>query len=589
MEQVIEGKEYMNNKIRNGAMLWLLCVLVLSACGSGALGNSAGGDGAPRIKDSEGNTQPKAGGIITYGYSSPFQGLFEPAFYEGDDDLYALEFTTESMLSVKDDLTTVPNIATWQESEDHRTFTFKIRPGVRWHNGDELTVEDWKFALEVIADPDYTGPRYYSVEMIEGADAYHTGKAKTITGITVIDPYTLRIIVTASRVNTIDNLWSYPMNKKYYTGVPVKDMAESRQMRVKPIGIGPFQMTNIKPGEYVEMKRFDDYYKGKPLLDGVLYKVFDDKKIVSLFEQGVIDMEDAPRDAYEGLKKLDNVNLLQTPELSYEYIGFKFGSWDSKEEMIKMDNPKFADKRLRQAMYYALDREGLIRDYSYGLGELIETPIPGTSWAKIPDNQINQYLYNPDKAMELLNQAGYLDINNDGFREDPKGMPFVIHYDGMTGSTMAELRAKAILQSWRDVGLDVRLNGGSLKEMNSFYDAVENDDPSIELFNGVWGLASDPDPSGIWREDDLWNYPRWSSERNEELISAGVNMKSYDREYRKQVYYDWQKYINEEVPMIFVAERESIIPVNKRLQGVRVNSMSSIIEPEKWWIKDLTE
>lgn len=565
----------------------LLWALVLSACsGTVSPGNSGGGDGAPGTERSMESTPPKAGGIITYGYSSPFQGLFEPAFYEGDDDLYALEFTTESMFRVNDDLTTVPNIATWQESEDHRIFTFKIKPGVRWHNGDELTVEDWKFAMEVIASPDYTGPRYYSVEMIQGVEAYHNGISKTISGITVIDPYTLRVTVTAARVNTIDNLWSYPMNKKYYTGVAVKDMPESNQMRVKPIGTGPFQITSIKPGESVEMKRFDDYYKGKPLLDGVVYKVFDDKQIVSLFEQGAIDIENAPRDSYEQLQSVENVNLMQIPELSYEYIGFKFGSWDTKNEVIKMDNPKFADKRLRQAMYYALDRESLIQKYSYGLGELVETPIPGTSWAKIPEEQINQYSYNPQKAKELLNEAGYVDINNDGLREDPKGKPFVVNYDGMIGSTMGTSRTQAILQNWRDVGLNVKLNGGTLKELNPFYDAVENDDPSVELFNGVWGLASDPDPSGLWRKDDPWNYPRWSTDRNEELIRDGVSMKSYDKEYRKQVYYEWQKYINEEVPMIFVAERVSIIPVNKRLQGVHVNSMSTIIDPDKWWIQE---
>ncbi|MNN58180.1 hypothetical protein D3C81_1732120 [compost metagenome] len=136
------------------------------------------------------------------------------------------------------------------------------------------------------------------------------------------------------------------------------------------------------------------------------------------------------------------------------------------------------------------------------------------------------------------------------------------------------------------MGLDVQLNGGALKELNTFYEAVEADDPSIELFNGVWGLANDPDPSGLWRENDLWNYPRWSSERNEELIRDGTSMKAYDRDYRQQIYYEWQKLVNEEVPMIFFAERESITAVNKRLQGVRVDSLGSIIEPNKWWIKD---
>jgi peptide/nickel transport system substrate-binding protein len=571
----------MYNKKLSGVMLLLLVMAtVLSACSGAGSGNNSYAVHSGKITN-----EPSPGGIVTYGYSSPFKGLFEPAFYEGEDDYHVLEFITEALFTVKDDLSTVPNIASWQESDDHRIFIFKIKPGIRWHNGDELTVEDWKFALETIASPDYTGSRYYSVEMIEGVEAYHTGKTQEITGIQVMDPYTLKITVTAARVNTIDTLWPYPMNKKYFTGVAVKDMANSDQVRKHPIGIGPFEVTTIQPGQFVEMKRFDNYYQGKALLDGVLYKVFDEKMITSLFEQSEIDVGTAPRDAYESLGRLDNVDILQSAELSYEYIGFKFGHWDSEARKVVMDNPKFADKRLRQAMYYALDREEIINRFYFGLGQLIETPIPGTSWAKIPDSGINTYPYSPEKAKALLAEAGYADIDGDGFREDPKGKKLVIRYDAMAGTTMAE-RSEAIMQNWRDVGLDVQLNGGALKELNAFYDAVEDDDPSVELFNGVWGLASDPDPSGLWRDSDLWNYPRWSSERNEELIREGVSMKSYDREYRKQVYYEWQKLINEEVPMIFFAERETITPVNKRLQGVRANSMSNIIEPQNWWIKD---
>lgn len=95
----------------------------------------------------------------------------------------------------------------------------------------------------------------------------------------------MKVTVTAARVNTIDNLWAYPMNKSYFAGVAVKDMPNSDQVRKAPIGIGPFKVKHIQPGEFVELTRFDDYYKGKPLLDGVLYKVFDDKLITSLFEQ----------------------------------------------------------------------------------------------------------------------------------------------------------------------------------------------------------------------------------------------------------------------------------------------------------------
>lgn len=561
-------------------ILLLLITCILTACnGAGTSSNSY----AVRYSKVEEKAVP--GGTVTYAYTSPFQGMFEPAFFEGEDDSNVLDFITEGMFTVRDDLTTVPNIASWKESEDHTVFTFKIRPGVRWHNGDELTVEDWKFALETIASPDYTGSRYYSVEMIKGAEAYHRGETDELAGVKVIDPYTLRITVNSARVNTIDNLWPYPMNKKYFEGVAVKDMADSDQVRKRPIGIGPFEVTEIQPGQLVRMKRFDNYYKGKALLDGVDYKVVGDEELTGLLEDGSIDIGTVPRDTYSALQQLDNITLMQSAELSYEYIGFKFGHWDESARQNVMDNPKFADKRLRQAMYYALDRQGIIDRFSYGLGELIETPIPSTSWAKIPDTEINTYPYDPQKAMTLLQEAGYTDIDGDGWREDPQGQKLIIHYDAMSGNATAEERTQAVMQNWRDIGLNVQLNGGKLKDLNTFYEAVENDDPTVEVFNGVWGLASDPDPSGLWRASDLWNYSRWSSERSEELILEGVQAKAYDRDYRKQVYHEWQQLINEEVPMIFFAERMNITAVSKRLQGVRVNSISNINEPDKWWIK----
>ncbi|WP_246187894.1 oligopeptide ABC transporter substrate-binding protein [Paenibacillus tengchongensis] len=534
----------------------------------------------------EEKNQPKAGGTATFAYTSAFQGLFEPAFVEGEDDTNVLEFITESMFTVRDDLTTVPNIASWQESEDHTVFTFRIKPGVRWHNGDELTVEDWKFALETIASPDYTGSRFYSVEMIKGADAYHAGTAKDISGIQVIDPYTLKITMNSARVNTITNLWPYPMNKKYYTGVAVKDMPDSDQVRKQPIGIGPFEVVSIEPGLQVVMQRFDNYHRGQALLDGVVYKVVDGGALTALIEQGEVDIAAAPRDQFSTLSGNPQISVLQSQELAYEYIGFKFGHWDENLQENVMDNPKFTDKRLRQAMYYALDRRSLIDDYSYGLGNLIETPIPSSSWAKIADEEINTYPYDPEKAKSLLDEAGYKDVDGDGLREDPQGNPFRIRYDAMSGSTSAEARTEAILLNWWEVGLDVQLNGGGLKEMNAFYEAVEQDEPDVELFNGVWGLASDPDPTGLWRQDDVWNYPRWYSERSDHLISEGVSSKAYDPKYRKQIYNEWQKLINEEVPVIFIAERTRITAVSNRLQGVRVNSMSIILEPYKWWIDE---
>src|SRR5690606_38953255 len=123
----------------------------------------------------------------------------------------------------------------------------------------------------------------------------------------------------------------------------------------------------------------------------------------------------------------------------------------------------------------------------------------------------------------------------------------------------SEARAQFILQSWQEVGLNAKLNGGSLKDFNLFYDTIEADDPSVETFMGAWVLANDPDPAGIWLSTDKWNMWRWYSEESDALIKKGVSFpedSSKDvTEHRKEVYNEWQKLVNEELPIIFFEQR----------------------------------
>lgn len=564
-------------------LLSLFLVFSLAACSST---EPASENEQPAVEETTGNNEPTYGGVITFAYTQPFKGVLDYGFYGGQDDELILNFMAEALLKTGDDLKPYPNIATWTESPDHKTFTFTIKEGVKWHNGDELTVEDWKYSLEVIAHPDYTGARYSNVEMIVGAEEYHTGEADSISGIKVIDPYTIEITVKEAAVNTLDNLWSYPMPSKYYEGIAVKDLPNSPQVRQNPIGTGPFKVKKIQPGEFVELERFDDYWQGKPYLDGVVYKIVDANLTEGLLQNGEVDIMEIPASQYKQIKELPNTNLFEEPSLSYSYIGFDFGRWDATEEKVVMDNPKFQDKRLRQAMAYALDRQALIDAFSNGLGEVINAPMPVVSWAKAPDSELNAYEYNPDKAMQLLDEAGYKDIDNDGFREDPNGEKFTVSFHAMSGSDISEPRAQAIMQMWHEVGLNAQLNGGSLKEFNLFYDMVEKDDPSIDVFMGAWGLASDPDPTGLWRSNDVWNFPRWYTEESDRLIKEGIGEKAFDESYRKQVYVDWQKLVNEELPMIFMYAPVDVYAANKRLQNVHTNSFTSQVDTHLWWVTE---
>ncbi|UII57009.1 oligopeptide ABC transporter substrate-binding protein [Cytobacillus spongiae] len=549
--------------------IMLIMSLFLAACSGDKTSNE------PEKKDDEEKKsgEVQEGGTITFGYTQPFKGVLSYAYYEGEDDANALQFMHEGMVAYNDELQPIPNLAEWSFNEDNTVVTFKLKEDVTWHDGEALTAEDYEYAWYLIADPTYEGARFANVAMIKGAQEYKDGKAETIEGIKVVDDYTIEVTVTEPSVNLIDNIWSYPEPKHYYGELTSKELPDSDQVRKSPIGVGPFKVKNIVPGEMVEFERFDDYWRGPAKLDGVVYKIIDGSLASGLIENGEIDVIQAPSDQWEQIKALSNINPVTIDAMSYSYIGIDQGRYDAKAGKVVMDNPKFSDKRVRHAMAHALDRQSFVDAFRNGLGKPLNVPLPSVSWAKIDDSEINTYDYDPEKAKALLDEAGYKDVDGDGFREDPNGEKFTINFDAMSGAETSEARAQFVIQSWQEVGLDAKLNGGALKDFNLFYDSIEADDPSVETFHGAWGLSYDPDPAGIWLSTDKWNMWRWLSEESDALIKKGVQFPEGDQdviEYRKEVYAEWQKLVNEELPVIFFEQREDAWAINKRVGGVKV-------------------
>lgn len=554
--------------------LWLVSLVMIMSLFLAACSGDKKSSTEPKDNAGKETGEVKSGGKVTFGYSQPFKGVLSYAYYEGEDDANALQFMHEGLIATNDQLQPEPNLADWTLSDDHLKLTFNIKKGVKWHDGVELKAEDMEYAWYLIADPTYEGPRFANVEMIKGAQEYKDGKAKTIEGIKVIDDYTIEVTVKEPSVNLLDNIWSIPEPKHYYGDISSKELPNADQVRKNPIGVGPFKVKNIVPGEMIEFERFDDYWRGPAKLDGVVYKIIDGSLAQGLIENGEIDVMLAPSDQWEQIKALPNINPVTIDAMSYSYIGIDLGHYDNKAGKVVMDNPKFQDKRVRQALAYALDRQAFVDAFRNGLGKPLNVPFPSVSWAKIDDSEINTYDFDPEKAKSLLDEAGYKDVDGDGFREDPNGKPFTVNFDAMSGAETSEARAQFVIQSWQEVGVNAKLNGGSLKDFNLFYDSIDADDPSVETFHGAWGLSADPDPSGIWLSTDKWNMGRWLSEESDALIKKGVQFPEDPNkdviEYRKEVYAEWQKLVNEELPVIFFEQREDAWAINKRVGGVKV-------------------
>ncbi|GIO24814.1 oligopeptide ABC transporter substrate-binding protein [Oceanobacillus sp. J11TS1] len=577
-------------------IMMLMLFLVLAACSSGSddTGDSKSDEGNGESEDAGSESEkadgkiydiadfsplkegePMDGGNLNFGLvaDTVFAGTLNYNFYSDAYDSEVIDWFDEALLGVDETFTyTQDGAATWEMNDEGNEFTFTIRDEVNWHDGEPVTAEDWAFAIEVIADPDYDGVRYGDVTSIVGVEEYHDGKADSIEGLEIIDEKTLKMTFKQPTPSLLSGgIWTYALPKHIFEDIPVAEMSSSDAVRVNPIGIGPFKVESITPGESVTYTKNEDYWRGEPNLDSVTLKVIAPETVTQALETGEVDMVHSfPTDQYPDVEEsLTNVEFLGRIDRSYTYIGFKMGTWDKENNKVAMDleNSKVGDVELRRAMWYAVDNNAVGERFYNGLRWNATTLIP-SFYEIYHDDSIETPTYDPDKANQILDEAGYEDVDGDGIRENPDGEELVLNFASMSGGDTAEPLANYYIQAWEQVGIKVEKLDGRLIEFNDFYDRVGNegnDDPDIDIYQGAWSVGTDVDPTGLWGPNVIFNYTRWEDEENTRLLEEGVSPEAMDLEYRKEVYSEWQEYMVEQVPVFPTVYRSQLVPVNKRV------------------------
>lgn len=515
---------------------------------------------------------------------TPFEGTLNKVFYSGKPDFDVMQFFEENLLATDGDyIITNEGAADFKLGEDNKSITLTIKDGVKWHDGEDVKASDLLYAYQLLGHPDYLGTRYtFTISNVVGMPEYHEGKTDQISGIEVSkDDKSITINYEIASPSILSGVWTAAVPRHHVgdvvTGeVTMDDLVASDKIRVNPIGFGPYKVSKIVPGESVQYERFDDYWRGEPALKSVVLKVVNTKSIVKAVEAGDIDLAEIPADQYLNVKDLGNIELLAKVDLAYTYIGFKLGKWDGKkEENITDPDAKLADKRVRQAMWHAMDNDVIGKEMYHGL-RFPATTLIIPVFESYHDESNPGRGYDPEKANALLDEAGFLDVTGDGIREDADGNEFVLNFASMEGGEVAEPIAEWYIQNWEAVGIKVQLTDGRLHEFNSFYDMVEADDPKIDIYQAAWGTGSDPDPEGLYGRTAEFNYTRFASEENDRLLAEGTSEKSFDLEYRKGIYNEWQELMVEEVPVAPTVYRYALTAVNNRVANYSIDPGSDL-------------
>ena len=561
----------------------LIMMMLLMACGPGQKKSADGNKNSESIKfetetQNKDNAVPGAVLSVAMVKDSPLVGIFNQAMYKDGYDGDIIDwFLGSYILDIDENFeVTDTGIATLSVDPENKKATIKIKDGMKWSDGQPIVADDIIYTYEVIGNKDYTGVRYSDESAkIVGMEEYKAGKASTISGIKKIDDKTVEISFKemGQGIYTGGNgLERYAMPKHYLKDVPIKDLEKSEKIRSKVVVAGPYTISSIVPGESIELKGNPYYFKGKPKTDKVTIQVVNSQTITAAMKSGKYDLVfDIPTELYKIYKDFDNIETLGRQELYYSYLGFKMGKYDkAKGENIVNPNAKMADLKLRQALAYGLDINQMVKAFYDGLREKATSSVPPV-FGKYYPKDLAGFPYDPEKAKKLLDEAGYKDVNGDGYREDKNGKPFEIKIAAMSGGDIAEPLVQFYIQQWKEIGIKGVLATGRLIEFNSFYDKVEADDPEIDVYFAAWGVGTNLSPFETAGRKSMFNYTRFASDENDKLMAEVTSPKTLtDPNYKPEAYKKWQEYfINQavEVPLTY---RYQLYPVNKRVKNFDV-------------------
>ncbi|RLK64280.1 oligopeptide ABC transporter substrate-binding protein [Atopobacter sp. AH10] len=557
----------------------LASVTLLASCGNnGNNSNKSSSNKASttnemvKVKDTiERKGKEIKGGTLKYAIvsDSPIKGILCPSLYQDGTDADVLQFMEGELFTKGDDLHWT-NDGFAKQYIDPETKTVKVTfpKDAKWSDGKPMTIDDYIFTHEFIANKDYPGVRYPSyVGAIEGAEEYHQGKSDHISGIEKVDDQTVILHykeMTPSIKIAGGSLLGQCIPKHIFEKIPMDKVMESDAARKNPVGFGPYKLESMIPGESFTFVRNEYYYAGKPTLNKVIAEVVSSKNIVSEMENGNYDIAGMPSDKFDSYQNAKAFDILGTKSQAWNYIAFKFGKWDKdKGEVAPDPDAKMNNKSLRQAMAMAVDNDLIAAKFYKGTRTGGNSLIP-PFFAE--NNGQEPIKFDPEGAKKLLDQAGYKDKDGDGFREDPNGKKLVIHYATMAGGENDQTLSLAYIKWWNEIGLDVKLTSGRPIELNSFYDKVEHDDKDIDLYAAAWGSGNDPDPTGFWGRRSQFNMSRYASEENDRLLADISSQASFDDKHRMEAFDKWQRFTKDECYAFPTAYKISLTAVNKRIK-----------------------
>lgn len=486
---------------------------------------------------------PRYGGIYESYIGADFNTL-DPAFATAALDGEIVSILYDALIRFDVDGKVVPGLAKSWELPDDTTLIFELVDNATFHNGNKVTAYDVKYSFERVLDPDVASPRAWVFDKILGAKEFMNGLAHEVAGIEVVDDYKIKITLEEPFAPFLSMM-----------GMPAAHIVDKNEIEkyldqddyaLKPVGTGPYIFVEFKLGDRFLVKANEEYFAGRPFLDGINYRVIkDNSTAVAEFEAGNLDALSIP--AVE-IDRFVN-NPIYKPYIinNNTFWNYYIGTTNHK--------PPFNNKNLRKAAHYAINKEAILS------AVLPNTSVP--SYGPIPPgldgyrDDLKHYTYNPEKAKELLQKEGYS-------KKNPLKVKF---YYAESVANIAVLEpVQAMLN---DVGFEVKLVS---MEFNAYRAAIRQGEP--ELFYLSWG-ADYPDAENYLyplfhstMTNGGGNETRYLNPEVDKLLE--LSHKTQDQDERIKIYRQIEDIVIEDSPRIWLYLSRNWTVYRPEVHGVQI-------------------
>jgi peptide/nickel transport system substrate-binding protein len=462
----------------------------------------------------------------------------------------------DSLVELDEKLGVKPLLAeSWEVSRDGLTYTFKLKKGVKWHDGKPFTAKDVAFTFYSVLDPKVTTPHRGYFDALVGfpelTNKDNPKKPEELAQkpIEVLDDYTIRFRLRypyGAFLAVLVNPRAGIVPEHILKGQDLNTTEFNR----KPIGTGPFKFVEWKRGERLVLEANPDYHAGRPALDRLIYRVIPDAVVLlqELRAGGVDFIERPPLTEVGRLKQTPGLKVITADNTSYTYFGFR------------QDAAPFDDARVRRAMYHAIDIPAIVREVLQGYGAISNGQFPPGSWAYDPN--VKPYAYDPARAQAILSEAGWKPGPDGILAKDGKRLSFSIRHD-QADQTVKD--TSVIIQEFlKKIGVEAKMEPLDWPTFVKKLFASE--------YEGIvvgWTNFHDPDPFAysIWHSSQ-WkgrNYAHYKNPRADAELEAARQAR--DQAERKKHYAEFSKILMEDAPYVFLYFPQQVYVTRQSYDG----------------------